>query len=96
MAGATVTKSRRTTTPPYSHVYLVNMATVADAQRQGIQLSLNSLQEDHMILLLSDSQTGIDTVRNLSQDKQPRSGIERDIKQSLNLRQDKGQDMASA
>ena len=96
MAGAMAAKSRRTTTPPSSHAYLGNMATVADAERKGIQLSLDILKEDHMVLLLSDSQAAIDTVHNLARGKPARSGTERAIKQSLNLRQDKGQDTAIA
>lgn len=72
------------------------MATVADAERKGIQLSLENLTEDHTILLLSDSQAAIDTVLNLAQGKPARSGIERSIKRNLNLRQDKGQDTGIA
>lgn len=70
------------------------MATVADAERQGILLSLESLRQDDTILLLSDSQAAIDTVTNLSQGQPPRSGIEKDIKKLLNERNEKSQDSA--
>ena len=91
-AAASVSKSRRTTPPTPRHTYLGTMSTVADAERKGIQLSLESLSEDHTVLLLSDSQAAIDTVLNLTKGNPARSGIERDIKRLLNLRQDRGQD----
>ena len=95
-AAASVSKSQRTTTPTRRHQYLGTVATVADAERMGIKLILESLSDDYTIAILSDSQAAIDTVLNLAKSKPARSGIERDIKRLLSLRQDRDQDTAIA
>ena len=77
-------------------MYLDNMTTVADVERKGMQLCLDSLKEDNTICLLSDSDAAIDIVCNVAQGQPARSGMERPIKQSLNLRQGKGYDTAIA
>ena len=93
-AAATVSHSRRKTLPPPSKEYLGTMATVADAERQAILLSLWTLNDDHTIILLSDSQAAVDTVRNLAKGQPLHSGIESHIKHLLQDRHDKGYDTA--
>lgn len=53
----------------------------------GITLSLQSLQQDNTILLLSDSQVAVQSVVNLCQGHPPRTGIERQTKELLADRQ---------
>ena len=72
------------------------MATVAEAERKGILLSLEALTQDDNIVLLSDSQAAIDTVMNLSLGQPPRSDIELAIKTQLRARNDRDQDTATA
>lgn len=75
---------------------LFSNVTDRDAERKGIQLSLENLPGDDTIILLSDSQAAIDTVVNLAKGQPPRSGIEKDIKALLNRRLDGNQDTAIA
>lgn len=70
------------------------MATVADAERKGILLSLESLSQHSTIALLSDSQAAIQTVVNLAKGNPPRSGIELQIKRQLQERLDRNMDTA--
>ena len=93
-AAATVAASRRYTPPPPSHKYLGTLATVADAERQGILLSLRTLRHDHSVLLLSDCQAAIDTVTNLTKGQPPRSGIESEIKSLIQERNNSNHDTA--
>lgn len=96
-ASASVAFSRRLPHPPDPiHQYLGNTATVADAERAGISLSLSNLQDDHTILLLRDSLATAQTVTNLCRGQPPRSGIERLIKQHLATRTSRSQDTAIA
>lgn len=98
-AGASAAFSRRNTnTPELSHQYLGNAATVANAERMamGMALSLQSLQQDDTILLLSDSQAAVQTLRSICQGHPPRSGIEIQVKKLLTARLNSSQDSGLA
>ena len=59
--------------------YLGTLATVANAERAGIALSLQANREHDMLLLLTDSMAAYHTIRSLAKGAAPRSGIETTI-----------------
>ena len=85
-ASACASHSRRTSERTSGHQYLGTAATVADAERTGLLRALQDHYDDHAILLLTDSQAAVDTVRNHCQGQAPRSGIEQQLKAQLSRR----------
>ena len=87
-AAASHTTSRRLDEPPRTFTqYLGTLASVADAERLGLALSLEVNGEKDMLLLLTDSMAAYTSAINLAKGSPPRSGIESRIKQALKLRQ---------
>ena len=69
--------------PATTSQYLGTLASVADAGRLGIALSLESNLGQDMLLLLTDSMAAYNSALNLSRGSPPRSGIEIRIARAL-------------
>ncbi|KAF8415586.1 hypothetical protein EV426DRAFT_663716 [Tirmania nivea] len=78
-ASAFYSEDRRNNPSLEGHSYLGGEATVADAERQAISLSLAAHRESSMVFILSDSQSAISSALNISQGGAPISTIETDI-----------------
>ena len=88
-AAASHSTSRREEQPTTTHTrYLGTLATVADAELEGLALSLKANRGIDMLLLLTDSMAACNTVKNLAKGAPPRSQIEIDIAEELAQRRE--------
>lgn len=67
-------------------LFLGTLASVADAERAGLALSLEHNRDNDQLLLLTDSMAAYNSALNLAAGNPPRSGLEIRLKQALTAR----------
>ena len=66
--------------------FLGDLASVADAEREGLCLALRKTRDSPKVCILTDSTTAIQTALNLARGQPPRSGIEVELKREIGNR----------